>query len=90
MQNFFKITTTKEYSSRAHTDLTKRNATEISMDSINETASISACVPLAKLSSYSSEIRKITSGNSTFTIQFDSYKPMSQKEYQELLSKKKF
>jgi translation elongation factor EF-G len=85
----FKITTTKEYSSRVHSDLTKRSATEINLDTINDIVTISASVPLAKLAHYSSEIRKITSGNTTFTIQFDSYKPISQKEYQELLNKKK-
>ena len=83
------ITTPSEYSSKVYSDLTRRNSTELYVDStLNDITCISACVPLANIASYSSEIRKLTSGNTTFTIQFDSYKHMSQKEYNNLISNK--
>ena len=85
------ITTTSEYSPKVHSDLTRRNATELYVDSsLEEAMRINACVPLANIASYSSELRKLTSGNTTFNIQFDSYKPMSQKEYNLLIEKKVF
>ena len=83
------ITTSSEYSSKVTQDLTRRNATELFVDSsINDMTCITACVPLANITSYSSEIRKLTSGNTTFTIQFDSYKHITQKEYNNLISNK--
>ena len=80
------ITTASEYASKVHSDLTRRNATTIHVNStINEMTSITACIPLAKLTSYSSDIRKLTSGNATFTIHFDSYNQISQKEYDQMV-----
>ena len=84
------ITTTKEYSPKVYSDLTRRNSTNLKVTDMNTTdLNISARVPLAKLGSYSSDLRRLTSGNTTFSIQFDSYEQLSQREYQELLEKKK-
>jgi elongation factor G len=83
-----KITTPKEYSSRVYSDLTKKNATDVSYNEADNIVFLSARLPLAKLGSYSSELRKLTSGNTTFTIELDTYEPINQKEYQELLEKK--
>ena len=58
------------------------------MSEINDEVHMSAVVPLAKLTAYSSDIRKITSGNAVFTIQFNSYQQISQREFQELMEKK--
>lgn len=80
--------TTKEYSHGVYGDLTRRNATNIQVAEVNETVKISANVPLAKLASYSTDIRRITSGNTSFTIEFSSYEPVSQREYQELVEKR--
>jgi elongation factor G len=83
------ITTTNEFSSKVHSDLTRRHATELYVDSSSpDMTNITACVPLASIASYSSELRKLTSGNTTFNIQFDSYKHISQKEYNILIQKK--
>ena len=49
---------------------------------------LEAIVPLAKLSSFSTDFRKITSGNGNFSLEFDSYKRLSQYEYNLLLNKK--
>ena len=65
------ITTSKEYSSRVYGDLTKKNAMNLLYDEKGNVVNLSARLPLAKLSSYSSELRKLTSGNTTFTIEFD-------------------
>jgi elongation factor G len=85
------ITTTKAYSPKVYSDLSRRNASNMKVTDSNMTdINISARVPLAKLAAYSSDLRRLTSGNTTFTIQFDSYEQLSQREYQELLEKKKF
>jgi elongation factor G len=82
------VQTTKEYSHGVYGDLSRRNATDIKINEINDVVKISANVPLAKLASYSTDIRRITSGNTNFTIEFSSYEPVSQREYQELVEKK--
>jgi elongation factor G len=85
---FVQIQTNKEYSSRVYNDLTRRNAIRIqSNQEPNEQVSMSALVPLAKLNTYSSDLRRLTSGNSTFTIEFNSYEQLSQREYQDLVNK---
>jgi elongation factor G len=82
------VNTNKEFSHGVYSDLSRRNATDIHVDEKNEEYNITAIVPLAKLGHYSSDIRRITSGNATFTIQFNSYEQISQREYQELLEKR--
>jgi elongation factor G len=83
------IQTSKEYSSGVHNDLTRRNAIRVQSDQEpNEQVTMSALIPLAKLSTYSSDLRRLTSGNSTFTIEFSSYEQLSQREYQNLVLKK--
>lgn len=88
------VSTTKEYSSKVYSDLTRRNASDIHVNDTSSSSTneihLTARVPLAKLNSYSSDLRRLTSGNTTFSIQFDSYEQITQREYQELLQKKKF
>ena len=82
------VMTSPEYSSKVYSDLTRRNAFNIQVNQMNKAANISAKVPLAKLRTYSTDIRKLTSGNSNFSIEFDSYDKISQREFQDLLEKK--
>ncbi|RNA28118.1 ribosome-releasing factor mitochondrial [Brachionus plicatilis] len=84
------VNTSKDYSSKVYSDLTRRNALNIKISELNKIVNISAKVPLAKLRTYSSDIRKLTSGNTTFNIEFDSYDQISQREFQDLLEKKNF
>jgi translation elongation factor EF-G len=65
-------------------------AINIQVSEINQLVNISASVPLAKLTGFSSDLRRLTSGNTTFTIEFKSYEVLSQREYQELTEKNKF
>lgn len=58
------------------------------MNEADRLVNIQAIVPLAKLTSYSTEFRKLSSGNGTFAIEFDSYRSLSQRDYNELLNKK--
>jgi translation elongation factor EF-G len=71
-------------------DLSRRNALNIYVHELNQNVNISASVPLAQLDAYSSELRRLTSGNTTFTIEFKKYDTLSQKEYQDLLEKKNY
>ena len=88
------IQTTREYAPRVYSDLMRKNATEVRSSGGDEeshdtgAAVLSANVPLAMLGSYSSELRKLTSGNTSFTIQFANYEPLSQREYQDLAIKR--
>ena len=57
------------------------------MNLTGQTAVIHAKTPLAHLRTYSSDLRRITSGHTTFSFEYNSYDHMSQKEYQELYDK---
>lgn len=70
-------------------DLNRRNCTDIKINYNNKVYFVEVNVPLAKLDFYSSEFRKLTSGNGTYSLEFNSYQKVSQKEYNELLIKKK-
>ena len=82
------IATTNEYSSKVYGDLSRRHAQNIRVEESGKTVNLSACVPLSQLTAYSSELRRLTSGNTTFTIEFKTYEVLSQKEYQELIAKR--
>lgn len=82
------VLTSSEYSSKVYSDLTRRNAINIQINQMNKSVNINAKVPLAKLRTYSTDVRKLTSGNSTFSIEFDSYDKISQRELQDLIEKK--
>jgi len=84
------VKTSKQYSHGVYSDLSRRNASDIRIEesSGDEEIIVSASVPLAKLSSYSSDIRRITSGNATFSIDFSAYEHVSEREYQELIEKR--
>ena len=45
----------------------------------NTVTAVQAVVPLAEMFGYATTLRSITSGRGTFTMQFDSYRPASQK-----------
>ena len=45
----------------------------------NKVAAVQAVVPLAEMFGYATILRSITSGRGNFTMQFDSYRPASQK-----------
>ena len=45
----------------------------------NRVTAVQAVVPLAEMFGYATILRSITSGRGTFTMQFDSYRPASQK-----------
>ena len=82
------VQTSKDYSHDVYGDLNRRNATNLRVEESDNVVSLSADVPLSKLASYSSDIRRITSGNTTFSIEFSSYEPVSEREYQELIEKR--
>ncbi len=81
------ITTSNEYSSKVTHDLTRRYSKDLQTSLNDQTTVISCKTPLAQLKTFSSDLRRLTSGHTTFSIEFDSYEQLSQKEYQELLEK---
>jgi elongation factor G len=81
------ITTQNEYASKVQQDLMKRNSFDTKTDISSQITVINSKTPLAQLRTYSSDLRRITSGHTTFSIEFESYEQMTQKEYQELYTK---
>ena len=93
------VTTGKEYVSRVSGELQRRMCVDVRMSggdddekellgAEHEQVSLSSSVPLAKLTGLASDLRRLTSGNATFTIEFKSYEVISQREYQDLLDKR--
>ncbi|KAK2579046.1 hypothetical protein KPH14_002839 [Odynerus spinipes] len=81
------IVTSEEFSSAVIADLGQRRSEiqDISMRGQNKV--ITAFTPLANLLGYSTRLRIITSGNSTFTIEFSHYKAMESITEQETIKK---
>ena len=67
--------------------MTKRNSNNITSTLNEQTTAISAKTPLAQLKTMSTDLRRITSGHTTFSVEFETYEQISQKEFQELKQK---
>ncbi|KAF7383806.1 hypothetical protein HZH68_014563 [Vespula germanica] len=70
------IVTMNEYSSSVLADLSQRRCEIQNVDTRGGNKVITAFVPLSNLLGYSTSLRSITSGNSTFTVEFSHYKAM--------------
>ncbi|XP_003740372.1 ribosome-releasing factor 2, mitochondrial [Galendromus occidentalis] len=68
-------------------DLSRRRATIESIKQLGSSRVISAVCPLADLTHYSTEVRTITSGRASFTMEIDSYRVMSATDRAEALRK---
>lgn len=72
------IVTPEEYMGEIVNDLTSRQASIVQIESTGgQTQVIEALVPLAKMFGYSTGLRNLSQGRATYTMQPDSYHPVS-------------
>ncbi|XP_043492370.1 ribosome-releasing factor 2, mitochondrial [Polistes fuscatus] len=76
-----------EYSSATLADLNQRRCEIQKVDTRGRNKIITAFVPLSNLLGYSTNLRIITSGNSSFTIEFSHYKAMESNDEQEAIKR---
>ncbi|KAI4498896.1 hypothetical protein M0802_006071 [Mischocyttarus mexicanus] len=81
------IVVMNEYSSVTLADLNKRRCEIQTIDIRGRNKIITAFVPLSNLLGYSTNLRIITSGNSTFTVEFSHYKAMDSNDEQEAIKR---
>ena len=65
-------------------DLSVRRSSILGIQERGEFRVINAVTPLSELINYSTNLRTITSGNSNFTMEFDSYKMMNENQQKKL------
>ncbi|XP_018351434.1 PREDICTED: ribosome-releasing factor 2, mitochondrial [Trachymyrmex septentrionalis] len=71
------IVTPEEYSSSINSDLTRRRAVIQEIDMRGNNKVIRTLAPLSELLGYSTTLRIITSGNATFSLEFNHYQLMT-------------
>jgi elongation factor G len=72
------VVTPEEYMGDVIGDLSSRRGRVESMDQRGSDRIVTAQVPLAEMFGYATELRSRTQGRATYTMQFDSYKEVSQ------------
>ena len=82
------VTTPEEYMGDVIGDLNSRRAKIQGMDVRGNVRVIRAEVPLATMFGYSTDLRSITQGRGTFTMQFSHYEPLPQNVAEEIIKNK--
>ncbi|MDI9371186.1 MAG: elongation factor G [Synergistaceae bacterium] len=72
------VVTPEEYVGDVIGDLSSRRGRIGGMDTRMNTTVVRAFVPLSEMFGYSTDLRSKTSGRASYSMQFDSYEPMSQ------------
>ena len=67
------VTVPEDYTGAVTGSLAAKRGRIVAMDRKGNAASIRALVPLAEMFGYASELRNITSGRGSFTMQFEHY-----------------
>ncbi len=70
------VTTPPEFAGSVTGNLSGKRGRILGMDSIGSSSIVKAMVPLAEMFGYATEIRTITSGRASFTMQFEHYEPV--------------
>ncbi|PRD30369.1 UNVERIFIED_CONTAM: gfm2 [Trichonephila clavipes] len=74
------IVVNKGYAGRVLNDLSQKRSQILNMEMREDVEIIQAHTPLSELKGYSTELRAITSGTCSFTLEFESYQKMDQNE----------
>ncbi len=82
------VTTPEEYMGDVIGDLNSRRAKIQGMDMRGNVRIIRAEVPLATMFGYSTDLRSLTQGRATFTMQFSHYEPLPQNVAEEIIKNK--
>jgi len=70
------VTTPPEYAGGINGNLCSRRGRILGMDSIGASNVIRAMVPLSEMFGYATDLRTITSGRASFSMQFEHYEPV--------------
>ena len=68
-------------------DINARKGKVLNMEHKGEQQVVHALVPLASLFGYATDIRSLSQGRATFSMEFDEYQALPQKSQEKLLSK---
>lgn len=82
------ITMGEEYLSRVLADLSQRRGNFQEIQDRLDNKVVLAHAPLAELMGYSTDLRSVTSGNATFTLELSNYEGMNSQDQNALLRKK--
>ncbi len=83
------VTTPAEYAGGVNGNLCGKRGRIQGMDAMSNTNIIKAMVPLAEMFGYATELRTITSGRATFTMQFEHYEPVPSLIAEEIITEKR-
>ncbi|KAM3940620.1 ribosome-releasing factor 2, mitochondrial [Leptodactylus fuscus] len=82
------ITMGEDYLSSVLADLSQRRGNVKEIQDRLDNKVVLALVPLAELMGYSTDLRSVTSGTATFTLELSTYEAMNQQDQNSLLRKK--
>ncbi len=83
------VVTPEEYMGDVVGDLNKRRGQIQGMDSRNNSSVVKACVPLSEMFGYVTDLRTITSGRATSTMEFDHYEQLPNNIAEEVIKNSK-
>ncbi len=83
------IITPEEFMGQVVSDLTSRRGKTTKVEYRGGTTVIAGEVPLAKMFGYATDLRSLTQGRATFTLQFSHYSPVPSSVSEEILSQLK-
>ncbi len=79
----------EDYLSNVIGDLNSRRAKIVGMEARSGTQLIRAEVPLAEMFGYATDLRSVTQGRASYTMEFDSYSPVPAQVSEEIIAKYK-
>jgi elongation factor G len=81
------VTTSEEFYGDVIGDLNRRRGTILGMDSRGATSVVRAHVPLAEMFGYVNELRSMTSGRASYSMEFAHYNPVPKNIADEIIAK---
>ncbi len=81
------VVTPEEYMGAVHGDLASRRGRIVSMEARGSSQVIRATVPLSSMFGYATELRSMTQGRATYTMQFARYEEMPAALAEEIMAK---
>ncbi len=81
------VTTPEEFQGSVIGDLTSRRGHVSGMESRDNTVVVSAQVPIAEMFGYATDLRSMTQGRATYSMEFDHYAPVPQSVSTEIMAR---
>jgi elongation factor G len=82
------VTTSEEFYGDVIGDLNRRRGIILGMDSRGSSSVVRAHVPLAEMFGYVNELRSMTSGRASYSMEFAHYDPVPKNIADEIIAKK--